>query len=190
MLISYCIRRMGENMRLTAGVFSVVSVVAFIASSPVAAQQWVDYVNPEYRFAVNFPVEPTEQDTSYVSADGATLAGRAFSAEQDTSIYRVTVVTFPAEVADVAAELDHAAQSYRQRGEATHDQPGDYDGIEAHELSLIDPEGRQIFVSILYHDRRLVIAEGDVSADAFPPIQFQQSIWVVDAEGTPVNLEN
>jgi len=178
---------MGEDMRLAAG---FISIVAIFASSAAAAQQWVDYVNPEYRFAVNFPVEPSEQDTDYVSADGATLAGRAFSAEQDTSIYRVSVVTFPAEVTDVAAELDHAAEIYRQRGEATHDQISDYDGIKAHELSLIDPEGRQIFVSILYHDRRLVIAEGDVSADAFPPIQFQQSIWVVDAEGTPVNLEN
>ena len=187
MLISARIRHLGEDMRLVAG---FISIVAILASSPVAAQQWVDYVNPEYRFAVNFPVEPTEQDTAYMSADGTTLAGRTFSAEQDTSIYRVSVVMFPAEIADVAGELAHAAGLYRQRGEATHDAPGDYDGITAHELSLIDPEGRQIFVSILFHDRRLFIAEGDVSSDAFPPIQFQQSIWVIDAEGTPVNLEN
>ncbi len=177
-------------MRLVASVFSVVSIVAVIASSPAAAQQWVDYVNPEYRFAVNFPVEPNEHDTIYQSSDGATHTGRVFSAEQDTSLYRVTVVTFANEVADVTAELDYAADLYRQRGEATHDQLSDYDGIEAHELSVINPEGRQIFVSLLYHDRRLIIAEGDVGADAFPPIQFQQSIWVVDAEGTPVNLEN
>ena len=164
-------------------------MIVVIASSPAAAQQWVDYTNPEYRFAVNFPVEPTEQDTEYVSADGTTLIARAFSAEQEESLYRVTVVTFPAEITDVAAELDHAAGIYRRRGEATHDQPGDYDGIPAYEISVIDPEGRQIYVTALYHDRRLVIAEGEVSADAFPPIQFQQSIWIIDAEGTPVNLE-
>lgn len=186
MLISLGIRHMGEDMRFVAG---FISIVAITVLSPAAAQQWVDYVNPEYRFAVNFPVQPTEQDIDYVSADGAMLAGRAFTAEQDTSIYRMTVVTFPAEVADVVAELDHAAETYRQRGEATHDQPGDYDGIPAIELSVIDSEGRQVYVSILYHDRRLFIAEGDVSADGFPPIQFQQSIWVIDAEGTPVNLE-
>jgi len=167
-----------------------ISICAVLASSPVAAQQWVDYVNPEYRFAVNFPVEPSEQDAVYVSSSGATLDRRIFSAEQDSSIYRVSVVTFPSEVDDVAGELNHAAELYRQRGEAIHDAPGDYDGISAHELSVVDPDGRQVFVSILYHDRHLTISEGDVSADSFPPIQFQQSIWVVDAEGTPINLEN
>lgn len=186
MLFWSSVGHLGEDMRLVAG---FISIVAIIASSPATAQQWVDYANPEYRFAVNFPVEPTERDTDYVSADGTTLVGRAFSAEQDSSIFRVTVVTFPVELTDVAAELDHAAETYRQRGENTHDQLSDYDGVDAHEISLIDPEGRQIYVTILYHDRRLVIAEGDVSADAFPPIQFQQSIWIIDAEGTPVNLE-
>ena len=186
MLLWPGISPISEDMRSAT---AIISIIAVVASFPAAAQQWVDYSNPEYRFAVNFPVEPTEQDTDYVSADGTTLTGRSFSAEQDDSLYRVTVVTFPVEVADVAAELDHAAEAYRQRGEATHDQPGDYDGIPAYELSVIASDGRQIYVTALYHDRRLVIAEGEVSADAFPPIQFQQSIWIIDAEGTPVNLE-
>lgn len=173
-------------MRLAAGIISIIVVVA---SSSATAQQWIDYSNPEYRFAVNFPVEPTEQDVDYVSADGTTLTARSFSAEEDNNLYRVTVVTFPIEVDDVAAELDHAAEAYRLRGEATHDQPSDYDGIPAYEISVIDPDGRQIFVTALYHDRHLVISHGEVGADAFPPIQFQQSIWFIDAEGTPVNLE-
>lgn len=174
-------------MRLVA---PIISVAIIAASTAAMAQQWVDYVNPEYRFAVNFPVEPSESDTTYVSAGGASLAARVFSAEQETSKYRVSVVEFQTEISDVAAELDHAMDVFRQRGEATHDAPGDYDGIQAHELSLIDTGGRQVFVTGLYHERHLVISEGDVSAEAFPPIQFQQSIWIVDAEGTPVNLEH
>ena len=173
-------------MRLAA---AIVSIIAVFVSLPAAAQQWVDYSNPEYRFAVNFPVLPSEEDIDYVSADGTTLTARVFSAEQDDSLYRVTVVTFPAEVADVAAELNHAAEAYRQRGAATHDQPGDYDGIPAYEISVVASDGRQIYVTALYHDRHLVISQGEVGADAFPPIQFQQSIWIIDAEGTPVNLE-
>jgi len=174
-------------MRLVA---HVISICAILASTSVAAQQWVDYVNPEYRFAVNFPVEPSETNSTYVSSNGASLDMRVFSAEQDGSIYRVGVVTFPREVEDVGEELNHAAEIFRQRGEAIHDAPGDYDGISAYELSVVDPGGRQVFVSLLYHDHRLTISEGDVSAESFPPIQFQQSIWVVDAEGTPINLEN
>ena len=171
-------------MRFVAG---VISVSVIFASLPTLAQQWVDYVNPEYRFAINFPVEPTEQDTVYVSSDGSSLAARAFSAEQGSSRYRVSVVKFPSDIADVAGELDHAAESYRQRGEVTYDEPGTYEQLEAHELNLIDLEGRQIYVSHVFHDQHLFIAEGDVGADAFPPIQFQQSLWIVDAEGVPIN---
>ena len=171
-------------MRFVAG---VISGSVILASLPAFAQQWVDYINPEYRFRINFPVEPTEQDTVYVSSDGLSLAARTFSAEQDSSRYRVSVVKFPSDIADVAGELDHAAESYRQRGEVTHDEPGTYEQLEAHELNLIDLEGRQIYASYVFHDEHLFIAEGDVGADAFPPIQFQQSLWIVDAEGTPIN---
>ena len=167
----------------------VIFLATIVASSPVLAQQWLDYVNREYRFAVNFPVEPAEQDTAYTSADGTAVAAHTFFAERDTSRYRVTVVTFPAEIADVAAEISHATALHRPRGVAQHDGRGDYDGVPAHDLNMIGPAGRQIVVSILYHDRRLYIVEGDVSADAAPPIQFQQSIVVIDADGTPVNLE-
>ena len=171
-------------MRFVSG---VISASVILASFPTLAQQWVDYVNPEYRFRINFPVEPTEQETVYVSADGLSLAARAFFTEQDAGRYRVSVVRFPSDIADVAGELDHAAEPYRQRGEVTYDAPATYERIEAHEVTLIDLEGRQVFVSFVYHDQRLFIAEGDVGGDAFPPIQFQQSMWIVDAEGTPIN---
>ena len=103
----------------------VISIAAIIASSPVSAQQWVDYVNREYRFAVNFPVEPREQNTVYRSAGGTTLTARAFFAEQGTSRYRVTVISFPTDVADAAAEIAHAADLLRPRGKAMHDERGD-----------------------------------------------------------------
>ena len=50
-----------------------ISICVILTASPVAAQQWVDYVNPEYRFAVNFPVDPSEHDADYVSSSGVTL---------------------------------------------------------------------------------------------------------------------
>lgn len=171
-------------MRFVAG---LISVSVMLAVSPAVAQQWVDYVNPEHRFRINFPVEPTEQDMVYVNADGSSLASRAFFAEQDSGHYRVTVVKFPSDIADLAGEFDHAAESYRHRGEVTHDQAGTYEDIDAYEINLIDPDGRQVYVSFVYHEQRLFIAEGDVDGDAFPPIQFQQSLWIVDAEGTPIN---
>ena len=171
-------------MRFALGI-TAVSVV--LVSLPALGQQWSDYINPDYRFRVNFPAEPTEQDAVYVSADGSSHAARAFSSEQDAGRYRVLVVQFPSDIADMAGEFDHAAEPYRQLGEVVYDQAGEYEGIDAYEVNVIDPNGRQIYVSFAYHDQRLFIAEGSVGADAFPPIQFQQSLWITDAAGAPIN---
>jgi hypothetical protein len=159
-----------------------------LASPPALAQLWIDYVNPEYRFAVNFPVEPEEVDIAYRGADSANLPARSFTAEQGTSFYRVTVVLFSDGAADGLNEIEHAAQTLRARGEAIYDRLSEYDGVPAHELSLIGRGGRQTLATILFHDGRLFIAEGNVDADAFPPVQFQQSIYVIDADGVPINL--
>ena len=171
-------------MRVAPGITTVAVV---LASLPALGQQWSDYINPEYRFRVNFPAEPTEQDAVYVSADGSSHAARVFFSEQDAGRYRVLVVQFPSDIADMAGEFDHAAAPYRQLGEVVYDQAGEYEDIDAYEINVIDPDGRQIYVSFAYHDRRLFIAEGSVGADAFPPIQFQQSLWITDAAGAPIN---
>lgn len=171
------------DMRIAIGV-SAVSVI--LLSLPALGQQWFDYVNPEYRFRVNFPGEPTVEDAVYVSADGSSLAGRAFSTEQDAGSYRVVAVRFPTDVADIAGEFNHAAEPFRQRGEVVFDQAGEYEDISAHEINVIGPDGRQIYVSLVYHDQHLYIAEGSVGAEAFPPIQFQQSMWITDATGAPI----
>jgi hypothetical protein len=164
-------------------------IALIFPASSALAQQWLDYVNREYRFAVNFPSAPTEQAATHRSANGRTIPARVFAARQDGNIYRVTVVPFPADVTDGAAEIARAASLIRPRGQAIFDARGDYDGVAAHDINLVDPAGRQIMAAILYHDHRLYIVEGDVTADAAPPVQFQQSIHITDAEGRPLNLE-
>jgi hypothetical protein len=169
-------------------VLRVMAIAGITASLPAFAQQWLDYVNREYRFAVNFPVAPKAQDTSHTSANGTRLRARSFSADQGTSHYRVTVVSYP-DAADAAGEIAHAARLVRSKGKAFYDARGDYDGIPAQDLFLTSPQGRQIVVAVLFHDRRLYIVEADVGADAAPPIQFQQSIAITDADGKPIKLE-
>jgi hypothetical protein len=169
-------------------VLLIMAIAGIMASPPAFAQQWLDYVNREYRFAVNFPVAPRAQDTTHTSANGTRLRARSFSADQGTSHYRVTVVPYPG-AADAAGEIAHAARLVRSRGKAFYDARGDYDGIPAQDLFLTNAQGRQIVVAVLFHDRRLYIVEADVSADAAPPIQFQQSIAITDADGKPIKLE-
>jgi hypothetical protein len=167
----------------------IIAIAAIVAASPASAQQWLDYVNRDHRFAVNFPAAPSERAAMYRSASGATLPARSFVAQQGTSRYSVTVVMFPAGTTNAATEIAHSAALLRAKGRAVYDARGDYDGVPAHDLTLTDSAGRQIVAAVLFHDRRLYIVEGDVDADAAPPIQFQQSIAITDGDGKPINLE-
>ena len=178
-------------MRSNVEILSVAAIVvgvAIAASTSGLTQQAPEYVNREYRFMLNFPVAPMEEDAVYVSLDGTTHAARVFSAEEGTSRYSMTVVRFPTELADVPAELDHAADLVRSRGQVLHDLLANYDGVPGHELNLIGPEGRQIYANVLYHDHHLYFVEAEASADSAPPLRFQTSIVVLDAEGNPVCL--
>jgi len=178
---------MRSNVR-TISVAAIVVGTAIVASTLALAQQGPEYVNHELRFMLNFPAAPMEGAASYVSSDGATHDARVFSAEEGTSRYRMTVVRFPTELSDVPAELDHAADLVRPRGQVLHDLLANYDGVPGHELNLIGPEGRQIYASILYNDHLLYFVKAEVSADSAPPIRFQTSIVILDTEGNPVCL--
>ena len=119
-------------MRSIVGMISVAAIIAVVttvASTSGLAQQVLEYVNHEYHFMLNFPVAPTEGNGAYVSLDGTTHAARVFSAEDGTGRYRMTVVRFPAELTEVPAELDHAADLVRARGQILHDLLASYDGV-------------------------------------------------------------
>ncbi len=94
----------------------------------------------------------------------------------------------PTEIVDVPAELDHAADLVCSRGQVLHDQLANYDGVPGHELNLTGPEGRQIYANVLYHEHLLYSLEAEVSADSPPPVRFQTSIVILDAEGNPICL--
>lgn len=171
------------------GLAAIFAGGAMIASGWALAQQAPEYVNREYRFMLNFPVAPIEEDGTYVSSDGTNHASRVFSADEGTNHYRMTVVRFSDELADAEAEIDHAADLVRARGEVLHDALASYDGVPGQELNVSGPEGQQIYANVLYHDHILYIAEAEVSAEAPPPVRFQTSVVILDVEGNPVCLQ-
>lgn len=178
-------------MRSIARMISLSALIAgaaLVASTSGLAQQGPEYVNREYRFMLNFPVAPMETDGAYVSSDGATHTARVFSAEEGTSLYRMSVVRFATALADTPAELNHAADLVRSRGQVLHDQLANYDGVPGHELNVIGPEGRQIYAVMLYYTPFLYLVEAEVSAESAPPVRFQTSVVILDTEGNPVCL--
>jgi hypothetical protein len=59
-----------------------------------AAQGWIEYVNTEDLFAINFPGQPRVQEITWVSEQGANFPARVYSVENGTSRFAITVVDY------------------------------------------------------------------------------------------------
>ena len=58
------------------------------------AQGWIEYANVEEGFFVNFPGEPTAEQTTWETEFGAAMPARVYSVENSRGSYSVTVVDF------------------------------------------------------------------------------------------------
>jgi len=74
-------------------VFAIILALVFAGSA--RADDWKEYDNPEYSFAIHFPVDPTVEATTYRAGDGRAFQGRVFSVTKDTGSFKVTVVDMP-----------------------------------------------------------------------------------------------
>lgn len=185
--------------------------LVLVTSGAVYAQGWIKYINEAERFIVNFPGEPDEQQSDYISESGVTFPARVFSVEGPDSRYAVTVVDYTVADAvhaqrcrELAVECDgrearsdirgavaFEAWNIRRRnsGEITYDAFGTVDGIPGHQLQITHPDGSRSFIGIYMHARRLYVLEGTVPGDAPPPGLFQQSLGILDEEGKRIRFE-
>jgi hypothetical protein len=156
------------------------------------AQDWVEYVNREDRFAVSLPAQPAVRATTYHSQRGATLPSRVYSVQHERERYAVTVVDFATDddVTDVRGSIAWAAWEIRKRGgEITYDAFAQADRIEGHELHITNVDRSTTFAAIYLHARRLYILDATVPAGAPPPLAFQQSLQILDEEGRHIRYE-
>ena len=176
-------------MRLVA---LIPAAFVLLMSQPVLAQGWFEYVNRDYGFLVNFPAEPKVEDTTYMAAGGAPLPAKRFSAELGTGRYSVLVVDYSTRIADEDGAMAHAATVFRPKGEVRFEEPSQLDGIPGHQLSIIEPDGRQLQLQLFMYSymgfHRLYIAEGSVAAGAAPPAAFWTSLAMVHPDGRIVNI--
>ena len=175
-------------------------MLALLLSGAAVAQGWIEYVNRDDRFSINFPGQPRVQQTSYAPSDGPPVPARVYSAEQGDSRFSLTVVDFTKTYAYspwpfaysgsgvVQGSIAHAAASFRKRGEITYDAYERLNLIPGHLLRITAPNGRREFVAIYLYDRRLYIMEASVPADAPPPSIFGTSLAVLDSEGQAIRF--
>jgi len=71
---------------------AVVTALALFLTGAALADDWKEYENQDYSFAIHFPVDPTVETATYQAADGRSFPAHVFSAKQETRTFTVTVV--------------------------------------------------------------------------------------------------
>jgi len=174
-------------MRIHAALFA--ALVAMFSGAAFAQSSPPFYINREARFAVIFPGEPVVRDIFYAIAPGTSAPAQQFSFEQDGNQHVVTFVHLPAGRAVDEAIVEQAANALRKKGEVRFQAADDYDpGLPGRQLNIFQSDGRQLRASVYMWDHRLYITEAAGTPGAPSLLQFEQSITLLNADGSEVNL--
>lgn len=169
----------------------VAAVFILSLSAPSFAQEWMEYVNRAERFSVNFPGQPTVQETTYQPQRGGILPARVFTVQDGPRRYSVTVVNYAGvDATDVRGSIAWEAWNFRKRGgNITYDAFAQVDRIEGHQLQITNADQSRTFVAIHLHARRLYILEATVPPDSPSGVHFQQSLSILDEDGNRIRYE-
>nr|TFG55211.1 MAG: hypothetical protein E4H34_00925 [Hyphomicrobiales bacterium] len=158
-----------------------------LTTGNASAQNWIEYENRDVGFNINFPAEPDIEDTEYVSPTGEILPAQLFSATEGESEYRVTVVDFSSRPGEQHIAILQAADAMRASGEVVYEVVSDLDEIFGPQFYVVRDGGREVLATIVFFRERLFITEGSVPPGSAPPSQFQQSMGLVNADGSRPN---
>ncbi len=164
-------------MRLIAFV-----TVAFVASSPVAAQEWREYTYPDYAFTVAFPGSPQVETTTYQLADGRTVPAHVYSVRDNDSVLTITVAETRNAGLDENAVIDGAIKKVSAGGEVKVNLPHRIYRVYGRQLTIQRPDGGRSTVALFDYNGRLYLIEGKMPPDGNPVdvLRFQQSLVFTD----------
>ena len=75
------------------------------------------------------------------------------------------------------------------RLDVTYDRWAQIDRIRGHHLQITNEDGSRSYIAIHFHGVRLYILEARAKPGAPPPIQFQQSLSILDENGEVVRYD-
>ena len=145
------------------------------------------YVSCPYRVAAIFPSQPMMRDLTYTVA-GKSAPARQFYTQQGADVFSVIVADF-SNGPDVDEKLvEGAAVPLRRRGEIRFQFAAEYDpGIPGRQLDILQPNGKQLRASVYMADHHLYVTEAVSAPGDFAALQFEQSVSLIDAQGTDLD---
>jgi hypothetical protein len=140
-----------------------------------------EYESPEYSFAISFPVSPTLEATTFRVADGRSLEAHTFSVDQESGMFKVTVVEMPGgETGEDSLVVKDAAKTVAEGGKIKSDILHCANAIYGRQLGIAGANGGYSYVALFYHKQRLYqiegkafVARGQAELDA---VRFHQSL--------------
>ncbi len=167
-------------MHRAAFISSLTIALAMMLSAPAIAQSWIEYVNIDARFGINYPGEPERSEETYLTNSGMSFPAEVFTASDAAGTYIVTAINY----SGVSYEfyqtlLDDAVEVVRNRGgKVTYEGFNIYDGMDTISLQITNDDGSRSFYAITLPPRpsltdRLYIIEGRVAGSrTFSAIAF------------------
>jgi hypothetical protein len=157
--------------------FALILALVFAASA--RAEDWKEYDNPEYSFAIHFPVDPTVETTTYRAGDGRSFEARQFGVTKDTGSFKVTIVDMPDD--KTGEELvKNAFKPVTEGGAIKFDIGHRVRAVYGRQLGVSDANGGYAYVALFYHKKRLYHVEGKAFAAGgqaeVDAMRFQQSL--------------
>jgi len=135
---------------------------AALLSSAISAeaQSWREY---RYSgFAIRFPVEPTVENGTYTTAEGAAVDARIYSAEQEGALYKVTVADLSRVHQSEAQAIGEAVGGLSENGDVVVDIAHRVNGVLGRQLSIVSHDGSRSTIALFYRNRRLYLVEGTI----------------------------
>jgi hypothetical protein len=142
---------------------SIVLIATFSAilmSSASAQSSWKEYVYSDKAFAISFPAEPAISTMPYTAADGTPVTETLYSAQRDSSLYRVAVVDLSQAGIDMTTAINQAVSALREKGNVTFNIPARQNGTCGRYLTIKGNDGSTSIVSMFFRDKRLYEIQG------------------------------
>ena len=172
----------------------VAALLLVFVAWPASAQEWIEYVNREDRFALTVPAQPTISDVSYVSQLEVPLRGRLYTfADGPAGRYSMKVIDYTPskdDVTDWLGSVAWEAWQFRKRpGQVVYDAYSQADRIQGHELHILNPDKTMTYAAIYMHKRKLYVLEATVPGGFLGSLVFQQSVQFLDETGDAIRYE-
>lgn len=161
---------------------------ALLIPVAAAAQEWKVYQYPEPGFAVQFPVPPVVEKSTYRTSAGVSLPMTRYAARQDRVLYTLKVVDFSSANADGMGAIAEAEKSIGASGTVTVAIDARINREFGRELSVSGADGSRSAVALFFANKHLYVLVGE----ALPPnaiarsgdaARFQQSLQFIGVNG-------